>query len=332
MKIISSNIVQGANQESSRIHLTPWDLRLLPVGHIQKGLLFPKPTPDLQEKETDEDTLIHHLKASLSKTLDYFPPLAGRLATVEHEEDDTISYFIDCNNADALFIHAAAYAISISNIIEPVYVPQIVHSFFPLDGLKNYEGVSNPLLGIQVTNLADGIFIGCTINHCVSDGSSFWHFLNSWSEISKGSIPLSKLPVFQCWLPNGIDHLPVHIPKSSLKQVYAQELVLPPLQERVFHFTKENIAKLKAKANAERLQELPDGYFGNAVLDELVTVKAKEVLKQGIVRSGSANKFDGKITLFCGVEEGSIDIEACLSPEALEAMGNDEEFMDSVAL
>ncbi|OMO58112.1 Transferase [Corchorus olitorius] len=444
MRIISSNIVRAANhQESSRIDLNPWDLRFLPIRPIQKGILFHKPTPlQLQEKETDENNLIHHLKASLSKTLDYFPPLAGRLATVNHVEDDTISYFIDCNNAGALFIHAAANAISISDIIEPVYVPQtqIVHSLFPLNGLKNYEGVANPLLGIQVTDLVDGIFIGCTMNHSVADGSSFWHFFNLWSEISKDSIPLSKLPVFQRWLPNGID-FPFRIPKSYLQQVYVEDqFIVPPLQERVFHFTKENIAKLKAKANAEvgannnisslqallshiwrsvirnrnydgdeetsfriiigarqRLQELPDGYFGNALLGTFVTMKAKELLKEGIgkvawemnraiasitehsfksflvawlespemstmnlmtnidkclvtfnsprfnaygndfgwgkpiaARSGAAYLFDGKMALYCGAEEGSIDIQACLSPETLEAMGNDEEFMDAV--
>ncbi|OMO58116.1 Transferase [Corchorus olitorius] len=186
LRIISSNIVQAVNhKELSRIDLTPWDLQLLPIGQNQKGLLFQKPIP-LQEKETDENTLIHHLKASLSKTLDYFPPLAGRLAIVDHEEDDSISYFIDCNNAGALFIHAAVDSISISDIIKPVYVPHIVHSFFPLNDLKNYEGVANPLLGIQVTDLAD-----------------------------------------------------------------EDKFIVPPLQERVFHFTKENIAKLKAKANAE---------------------------------------------------------------------------------
>ncbi|OMO58117.1 Transferase [Corchorus olitorius] len=367
IKIITSNIVQAANQkESSRIDLTPWDLRLLPIGHIQKGLLFPKP---LQEKGTNKNTLIHHLKASLSKTLDYFPTLAGRLATLDHEEDDSISYFINCNNAGALFIHAATDSVSISDIIKPVYVPRIVHSFFPLKGVKNYEG-SKPLLGIQVTDLADGIFIGCTINHSVADGSSFWHFFNLWSEISKGStsIPLSKLPVVQRWFPNDIDHLPIHIPKSDLKQVYAEEFVLPPLQERVFHFTRENIAKLKAKANAEvgtndisSLQALLSHIWRSVIRNRninddeqtsiFIPIGARQRLclmtsssprfnmygndfgwgKPIAVRSGSANKCDGKITLFCGAEEGSIDIEACLSPQTLEAMGNDEEFMDFVA-
>ncbi|XWS29816.1 hypothetical protein CRYUN_Cryun24cG0062800 [Craigia yunnanensis] len=46
------------------------------------------------------------------------------------------------------------------------------------------------------------------------------------------------------------------------------------------------------------------------------------------VRNGCGNKHDGKITVFWGLEKGSIDIEACLSPKTLEAMANDEEFVD----
>jgi hypothetical protein len=45
------------------------------------------------------------------------------------------------------------------------------------------------------------------------------------------------------------------------------------------------------------------------------------------VRSGGANKNNGKITLFAGVDEGSIDVEVCLSYEILEALGNDTEFV-----
>ena len=50
------------------------------------------------------------------------------------------------------------------------------------------------------------------------------------------------------------------------------------------------------------------------------------------VRSGGGNKFDGTITVFQGAEEGSIDIEAILSPETLEAMMEDVEFMEVVTI
>ncbi|XVE87098.1 hypothetical protein DITRI_Ditri18aG0088800 [Diplodiscus trichospermus] len=50
------------------------------------------------------------------------------------------------------------------------------------------------------------------------------------------------------------------------------------------------------------------------------------------VSSGSANKYGGKLTLFYGAEEGSIDVEACLLPETLEAIANDQEFMQTVTI
>ncbi|MBA0560874.1 hypothetical protein Golob_017747, partial [Gossypium lobatum] len=124
--------------------------------------------------------------------------------------------------------HAAADGVTISDIIKPVYVPSIVHSFFSLNGLHNYKGITHPLLGIQITDLADGIFIGCSINHVVADGASFWHFLNSWSEISKGSIYLSKPPVFQRWFPDGMD-IPIRIPQSCVNVEQNNEVfILPP--------------------------------------------------------------------------------------------------------
>lgn len=44
-------------------------------------------------------------------------------------------------------------------------------------------------------------------------------------------------------------------------------------------------------------------------------------------RSGPANKFARKLTLFPGAEKGSIDIEACLLPRRLQAKGNDAKLM-----
>lgn len=49
------------------------------------------------------------------------------------------------------------------------------------------------------------------------------------------------------------------------------------------------------------------------------------------VRSGGANKNNGKISVFVGADEGSMDIEVCLPFEILEAMGNDTEFMLAIS-
>ncbi|KAJ1389106.1 Transferase [Sesbania bispinosa] len=428
---IAASIIRATNHGdlTQRINLTPWDLQLLKIEAIQQGLLFHKP------ETKDTTNRIQHLKHSLSSTLSFFPPLAGRLVITEHK-DNTASSFIACNNVGALFVHATAEKTRVADILQPNYVPSIVHSFFPHNGVRNYEGTSQPLLAVQVTELLDGIFIGCAINHVVADGKSFWHFINSWAEISRGLDKVTKLPALDRWFPDGINH-PIRFPfKKEEKRKLCE---LPPL--RIFHFTKEKIARLKSKANAEVGMEririsslqallthfwrfvigrqhvdpheetrymvimdvrhrmcpsLPENYFGNAGMVGLVIMKAGELLDGGLgkgalgmnkmislhsgemvrnhyeswlktpsvitpgmasrsnalltnssprfnfygndfgwgkpvaVRNGVANKTSGKITVFGGAEEGSVDVEVCLPYEILEAMGNDLVFLDAM--
>ncbi|XP_072954369.1 BAHD acyltransferase DCR-like [Typha angustifolia] len=50
------------------------------------------------------------------------------------------------------------------------------------------------------------------------------------------------------------------------------------------------------------------------------------------VRSGKANKFDGKMSAFPGRDGGgSVEVEVCLAPETMEALIQDEEFMHYVS-
>ncbi|CAB4287389.1 unnamed protein product [Prunus armeniaca] len=446
IRFISTTIVQPTfhNELTQRIELTPWDLQLILLDHIQKGLLFHKPKSSTYEQDPIT-SLTEHLKHSLSLTLDIFYPLAGRLAITENEDDNTTSFSVDCNGAGAEFVHAVADGVTVADILDSVLVPDdIVHSFFLMNGVLNYEGSgSKPLLAVQITELVDGIFIGCTMNHSVVDGSSFWHFFNTWSEISRrGSTNCGKIlqppPAFGREFLNGMIDLPVRLPNFQNK-IPKIRFSAPLLQQRVFHFSKQKIAKLKAKANAEmgttrisslqallahlwvsvtrnqrletdqetqykvlvgmrqRLQPpLPDQYLGNAVLFGIVTSTVGELLERGLgwaawemnktissqteqdvrkllegwikdpkvpkldglasnslltgssprfnvfgndfgwgrplaVRSGVGNKFDGKLTVYPGAEDGSIDFEACLLPQTLQALAHDAEFTASLA-
>lgn len=243
IEVISSCVVGTTPNATSisTLELTTWDLPLLQTTAIQKGLLFHKPHDSPQN-------LIHHLKHTFSLALDLFPPLAGRLATTALD-GDMVAFFVDCNNAGAEFTHAVAAAVSVSDIVDPKYTPQIVSSLFPLheaDLIMNLHGLSTPLLGVQVTELADGIFIGCTANHAVVDGTSFWHFINSWSQISRGCGP--KPPVLERNVGDDNNNRVVHLPtlKRSLFSPSS-----PPPPQRVFRFSKESLDKLKAKANSE---------------------------------------------------------------------------------
>ena len=254
VRFLSTSTIRATSHHDAtrRVELTPWDLRHLIVGYIQRGLLFVKPTSSQEKRIDEENNMIDHLASSLSRTLDIFYPLAGRLAMIENSDDDTTSFFIDCNNHGAQFVHAVADRITVADILEPIYIPDhIVDSLLLMNSVPNYEGVSKPLLAVQVTELVDGIFIGCSLNHAVADATTFWHFFNTWSEISRGNCDnnLQPYPIFERSGFDGIINFPIHIP-SPLK-VKAEKFIPQQLQRRYFHFTKEKIAELKAKANRE---------------------------------------------------------------------------------
>ncbi|GMP69349.1 LOW QUALITY PROTEIN: hypothetical protein CsSME_00028648 [Camellia sinensis var. sinensis] len=116
IQFVSTSTVQPTSESTDkRIELTPWDLQLLLLGPIQKGLLFLKPTPS-QQQQLLANTIVDHLKISFSRTLDFFPILAGRLHVVKND-DDTFSFFVDCNNAGAHFVHAVAENVNVSDIL-----------------------------------------------------------------------------------------------------------------------------------------------------------------------------------------------------------------------
>ncbi|KAG2719806.1 hypothetical protein I3760_02G008100 [Carya illinoinensis] len=402
IQLISTSSVKAASHKEcsthdQRIELTPWDLPLLLLGPIQKGLLFPKPKTTQEIREySSESSIIQHLRTSLSRTLDFFNPLAGRLVSIQNE-DNTTSYFIDCDNAGAQFVQAIANGVvTIADILEPIYVPdRLVHSFFPLNGVLNCEGTSKPLLGVQVTELVDGIFIVCTLNHAVADGTSFWHFFNScFTPLSlkerifhftkEKSAELKTKANAEIGMTNRVSSLQAILTHCWRSVIRTQNL--DPNQKVYFN--------LLIGARTRLHPPLPENYFGNAVYGGTVTVKAGDLLEGGLghaawemnkmvalhtnekarsfleswvesprlftagsvvrnasstsssprfnvygndfgwgrpvaVRNGAANRTHRKITVF-PMAEGGIDIEACLSLETLEAMGNDSEFMDVV--
>ncbi|KAI3892522.1 hypothetical protein MKW92_011390 [Papaver armeniacum] len=255
-----SSCVHQFTNDYKRIDLNPWDIVNLRFPYMQRGFLFAKSdsSPKREDEETNKD-IISHLKTSLSFALDHFFPLAGRLGIEKHENDNTISVYINCNSEGAEFIHATAN-ISIEGIVSHPYTPpSIMDLLFSLNGVMNYEGQSHPLLSIQITELLDGVFIGCSANHSVCDGTSFWHFINLWSEISRSSNNRTPCPppVFERWFINNTD-CPIHLPSSlageSLTAINVSDtkvLLFKGHVERCFRFTKANIAKLKAKANSD---------------------------------------------------------------------------------
>ncbi|KAG2730457.1 hypothetical protein I3760_01G293000 [Carya illinoinensis] len=209
------------------------DLPMLSVHYIQKGGLFTRPPIPI-------DSLISLLKLSLSQTLSHFPPLAGRLRT------DSDGYvYITCNDAGVDFIHATATSLSVRDLLAPTHVPDCIKEFFAFDRTVSYEGHFKPLLAVQVTELADGVFIGCAMNHTVTDGTSFWNFFNTFAELSRGMRRVSKQADFSRSSPL-ISSAVLRLPEGGPKVTFS---INEPLRERIFSFSREALLKLKARTN-----------------------------------------------------------------------------------
>ncbi|GAU18469.1 hypothetical protein TSUD_366520 [Trifolium subterraneum] len=225
-----------------------------------------------------------------------------------------------CNNEGALFVHAIAKNISVADILGPSYHSPIIPSCFALNGVKNYEGTSQPLLAVQVTELVDGIFIGFTINHVIVDGVRH-RLVPPLQENYFGNAVLDCVVTMQAgdllediglgkgsWEMNKMIAL---YSNEKLKNHYENWLITPSF-----------ITLSVANSNSIVIANSPlFDVYGND-------------FGWGIpvgVRSGGANKRNGKIIVYAGVEKGSMDLEVCLPYEILEAIGNDDEFMEFVS-
>ncbi|KAK7351635.1 hypothetical protein VNO77_11225 [Canavalia gladiata] len=240
-------------------NLTPWDIAMLSMHYIQKGLLFKKPEPVVNEQDFVIN-LLDKLKHSLSLALFHFYPLAGRLVTQKTQDQDPPSYnvFVDCTNSPGARFVYTTLNMTVSDILSPVDVPPVVQSFFDHHKAVNHDGHTLPLLSIKVTQLVDGFFIGCSMNHSVADGTSYWNFFNTWSEIFQAQaqaqrheydVPISHHPIHNRWFPNGYGPV-INLPFKHHDE-FIDRFEVPLLRERIFHFSAESIAKLKEKANSE---------------------------------------------------------------------------------
>ncbi|KAL3839425.1 hypothetical protein ACJIZ3_024016 [Penstemon smallii] len=244
--IVSKCTVQpDLNSTIKSLKLSVSDLPMLSCQYIQKGVLLPPPplsSPDL----------LSLIKLSLSKTLSHFPALAGRLHT-----DAAGHVHILCNDYGVDFFHAKAQHISTASLLPPPDhdIPAVYRRFFQFDNTLSYAGHDKPLVAVQVTELNDAVFVGCTVNHAVVDGTSFWNFFNTFAEVARGEQKISRSPDF---CRNTVFDTPavLKFPPGGPSATFSGD---EPLREKIFHFSRETILKLKFKANnPTRNTELPD--------------------------------------------------------------------------
>ncbi|KAL0736790.1 hypothetical protein Bca4012_013000 [Brassica carinata] len=218
------------------LRLSVSDLPMLSCHYIQKGVLLTSPPPSFSF-----DDLVSSLRTSLSSALSLFPALAGRFYT-----SPSGHIYITCNDAGADFVAASAKHVTVSDVLSPGKdVPLLVREFFVFERLVSYNGHHKPLAAVQVTELEDGVFVGCTVNHCVTDGTSFWHFFNTLADLTSGACKIKHLPDFsRHTVFDSPSVLP--IPPGGPRVTFDAD---QPIRERIFHFSRESISKLKQRTN-----------------------------------------------------------------------------------
>ncbi|XP_059064518.1 shikimate O-hydroxycinnamoyltransferase-like [Cryptomeria japonica] len=159
------------------LFLSSFDLLWIPAPNVQ-NIFFYKLSP-----LTEYTSLIQDLKKSLSSVLVYFYPLAGRLKKGESGRTE-----VDLTDGGVEFKEA-----SISVPLEDLEKDGF-RKLGPEVNLSADENYNRPLLSIQVTALAgSGMCIAATHSHVLMDGKSFFHFMKSWAEFSRG-LPITKPP------------------------------------------------------------------------------------------------------------------------------------------
>ncbi|RWR78431.1 phenolic glucoside malonyltransferase 2-like protein [Cinnamomum micranthum f. kanehirae] len=178
----------GSVSEAS-LSLTLFDVIWVQAPPVQRLFFYEFSPPNTTTTSDFFNTLLPHLKHSLSLALQLFYPLAGNLVlssqTGEHEvlyvEGDSISFTVAESTAD--FHHLVGNHQKNAEELHPLV------SHLPPPSL----------LALQVTLFPNsGFCIGITLHHVVADGRSLAHFMKSWASIYRtGDVSsITTLPSF----------------------------------------------------------------------------------------------------------------------------------------
>lgn len=224
--------------------LVTFDLPYLAFYYNQK-LLFYK----VGNGGDSFEEMVAKLKDGLEGVLEEFYQLAGRLGK-DKEGVFHVEYDDDMDGVEV--VEAAAEDVSVDDLANEEGTG-ILKDFIPYNGTLNLEGLHRPLLAIQLTKLKDGISIGCAFNHAVLDGTSTWHFMSSWAQVSSGVPAVSAQPFLdRTKSRNTRVKLDLTLPPdpTSMSNGGEEKPAAPQLRERVFKFSESAVDKIKSTANA----------------------------------------------------------------------------------
>ncbi|KAG4143606.1 hypothetical protein ERO13_D06G201350v2 [Gossypium hirsutum] len=188
------------------------------------------------------------LQEALSKTLVQFYPMAGRLGRDENGRLEIL-----CNAEGVLWIEA-----------ETTSAMDDLDGFTPCSKLRklvptaDYSGdiSSYPLIMAQVTTLkCGGVCLGIATHCTLADGTTTFHFINSWSEMARGLPQISMPPLINRTLLQArvppiprFHHLECDLPPSLNTSTSLGPNNHKPSTISIFKITQNQLNTLKAKS------------------------------------------------------------------------------------
>ncbi|KAL5056181.1 hypothetical protein RYX36_036863 [Vicia faba] len=256
-----------------------------------------KPNLNSPNDQKDPASLI---KEALSKALVYYYPLAGKITTLDDDDDEKLG--INCNGDGVPFLEANANCeLSSLNYLEGVDVPTAQKLVF--DNPSQDQTSPYPLVFKVTKFLCGGFTIGMGLSHSVCDGFGASKFYRALSEFASGKNEPSVKPVWE--------RERLTLKKTSLKEeekepfkflVDETSLATSPflptkeISHECFNLNSETIKRLKMKL----MKEIDSDEYHN-MMKESFTVTTLEALGAYVwrskVRALKLNN-DGK-TLFC---------------------------------
>ncbi|KAL3537463.1 hypothetical protein ACH5RR_000829 [Cinchona calisaya] len=225
LEIISERFVKPCSPTPpSTCHKLSYKEQIMCHEYIPWAFFYPCPSKSSTE-------IFELLETSVSKTLTYYYPFAGRL---------TNNSFVDCHDKGVQFTEARIKC-SMNEVLDPPNSPlrDLVFPRFLFSGTSPEDG---SLLIVQVSNFdCGGVAVGLCISHKVSDASTRCTLSNDWAAVARqpSYVPTPKF--------NGASVFP------PVDDVSFQELIASPPTENCvakrFLFKASKIGELKAMAS-----------------------------------------------------------------------------------
>ncbi|MED6113184.1 hypothetical protein PIB30_068515 [Stylosanthes scabra] len=241
---------------------------IIPLSHCQQTKLPNHGSQLYLYNTSNSPPSIENLRASLTKALNLYYPLAGRLTWIHGGRLNLL-----CNSKGVTLSEATCHDhhTTVDELLRNLDNGVLLEQFLPKVDYSVDRIEEMPLMAAQITRLpCDGVVLGAVFCRVVVDGASLGNFMSSWSRLARGEDLDSSLlvPVHDRGI---LDSLGV----SVGSRFEHDEFLTPPLweeeeQERgrresdelgsvVLKLSKGQVEKLKKKARHRYDKDL----FGN---------------------------------------------------------------------